>query len=171
SDLRTFSHPENRPTTPTQLSAAAAKATRFIVNEVQDRNVTLAVDVPEHLIILADENHLIQIIINLVQNSLDALVNHPTPEITIQASECDGEVTLSIRDNGQGISQDNIKKIFDPFFTTKEVGKGMGLGLSLCYRMVQQMGGSIEVESCEGEFTQFSLSFASPYHTLRQLVA
>jgi|APTNR8051073442_1049403.scaffolds.fasta_scaffold03301_4 two-component system sensor histidine kinase PhcS len=164
SDLRTFSHPENRPMAPTRLSAATTKATRFIVNEVQDRNATLTVDVPEHLIILADENHLIQIIINLVQNSLDALTEHPAPEVNIKAFECDGEVTLSIRDNGQGISQENITKIFDPFFTTKEVGKGMGLGLSLCYRMVQQMGGTIHVESCEGEFTQFSLSFASPYH-------
>ena len=170
-DLRTFSHPENRPLAPTRLCDAVVKASRFLLSEVQDRNASLTVEVPDSLVILADENHLIQIIINLVQNSLDALEGHPSPQVTIRATEEDGSITLRIRDNGQGISGANIKKIFDPFFTTKDVGKGMGLGLSLCYRMVQQMGGSIQVDSREGEFTQFSISFASGNHSLLQTAA
>jgi signal transduction histidine kinase len=67
-----------------------------------------------------------------------------------------------MRDNGTGIPQDALQRIFDPFFTTKEVGKGMGLGLSLCYRMMQGMGGRIEAASQLGAYTEFILHFQIP---------
>jgi len=68
-------------------------------------------------------------------------------------------VCVSVTDSGVGITQEQASKIFDPFYTTKEVGKGMGLGLSICYRMMQQMEGDIEVESVTGEYTRFTLTF------------
>ena len=55
-----------------------------------------------------------------------------------------------------------MDKIFDPFFTTKEVGKGMGLGLSICYRIVQEAGGQITVRTEPGQFTEFNLLFPKP---------
>ena len=66
---------------------------------------------------------------------------------------------LSLRDNGPGIDAKHLGKIFDPFFTTKEVGKGMGLGLSICYRIVQGYGGKISVKSEPGKFCEFTLEF------------
>jgi len=63
---------------------------------------------------------------------------------------------VRIRDNGKGISPENIKKIFDPFFTTKPAGKGTGLGLSLSYDIVVKVhGGQIQVESEPGEYAEF----------------
>jgi signal transduction histidine kinase len=63
---------------------------------------------------------------------------------------------VRIRDNGKGISQENIKKIFDPFFTTKPAGKGTGLGLSLSYDIVVKVhNGQIRVESEPGEYAEF----------------
>jgi two-component system, sensor histidine kinase PhcS len=64
-----------------------------------------------------------------------------------------------VRDNGEGISPENLQKIFDPFFTSKDVGEGMGLGLSICYRIMQQHGGRIEVRSEPGVYSEFTLRF------------
>ena len=66
---------------------------------------------------------------------------------------------LVIRDNGAGIDTEHLDKIFDPFFTTKDVGKGMGLGLSICYRIVQEYDGRISVRTEPGRFCEFTLEF------------
>ena len=64
-----------------------------------------------------------------------------------------------IGDNGTGISPEHLDKIFDPFFTTKDVGAGMGLGLIICYRIVQEMEGRISVRTELGKFAEFTLEF------------
>jgi len=66
---------------------------------------------------------------------------------------------LRVRDNGNGIDSKNIDKIFDPFFTTKDVGEGMGLGLSICYRIVEECDGRISVKTEVGKFCEFTLEF------------
>jgi two-component system sensor histidine kinase PhcS len=66
---------------------------------------------------------------------------------------------LSIRDNGPGIDAKHLDKVFDPFYTTKEVGAGMGLGLSICHRIVQENGGKISVITEPGRFCEFTLEF------------
>ena len=70
-----------------------------------------------------------------------------------------GRSILSVRDNGTGIDPKHLDKIFDPFFTTKDVGEGMGLGLSICYRIVQEYGGKISVKTEPGKFCEFTLEF------------
>lgn len=67
----------------------------------------------------------------------------------------DGNVAVSIADNGLGIEPENFKRIFQPFFTTKEVGKGTGLGLSLCYGIVKRHGGAIQINSELGKGAEF----------------
>ena len=74
------------------------------------------------------------------------------------ASKTTSDSLVIIRDNGEGFSE-NLAKIFDPFFTTKDVGEGMGLGLSICYRIMQQHGGSIDVRSERGVYSEFILRF------------
>ncbi|TDU66505.1 two-component system sensor histidine kinase PhcS [Prosthecobacter fusiformis] len=159
SDLRTFAHPENKGSSPVSLHLALAKAARLMAQQVGDSQAKLHLEVPEHLTALGDENHIIQILINLIQNSLDAMQHHPSPEIFVRGARDGDEILLSVRDNGPGIPEESLQRIFDPFFTTKEVGQGMGLGLSLCYRMMQGMGGSITPFSQLGTFTEFTLRF------------
>lgn len=159
SDLRTFAHPENKGSSPVNLSQTVAKVNRLMAKQIGDAEAHLHCDVPANLIALGDENHIIQILINLVQNSLDALQGHTHPEITLHAIQDGDEVVLRVRDNGTGIPEEHLQRIFDPFFTTKEVGQGMGLGLSLCYRMMQGMNGSITAASQTGTFTEFTLRF------------
>jgi two-component system NtrC family sensor kinase len=64
-------------------------------------------------------------------------------------------VEISVKDNGCGISPENMEKIFRPFFTTKPVGRGTGLGLSICYSIIDNMGGVMEVSSEKGKGTSF----------------
>jgi len=165
SDLRTFAHPENRGARPLNLHEVSGKALRLLAKEVSDRGVTLVNEIPHNIIAQGDENYLIQILLNFVQNSLDALAGRPEPTIVIKAQHTETGVDLSVRDNGMGIPKENLSKIFDPFFTTKEVGQGMGLGLSICFRMIQQMDGEVKIDTEAGRHTQFTLSLKKPANT------
>lgn len=159
SDLRTFAHPEKRILHPIDLGQSISRAVRFITKNINDHSIHLTVRCASPLLVLADDREVLQVLINIIQNSIDALETSPNPEIIICAwAEADA-VYLSIEDNGSGIDPDKADHIFDPFFTTKEVGKGMGLGLSICYRLMQQMQGDIDVESVVGDYTRFTLSF------------
>lgn len=162
SDLRTFAHPENRGARPIDLQETARKALRLLAKEISDRGVRLLDEIPPGVIAQGDENYLIQVLLNFVHNSLDALAGRAEPTIWIKAQEAGERVELTVRDNGKGIPKDNLSKIFDPFFTTKEVGQGMGLGLSICFRMIQQMHGEVKIDTEEGSHTQFTLSLQKP---------
>lgn len=162
SDLRTFAHPENRGSRPIDLHETSRKALRLLAKEINDRCVILVDEVPPGIIAQGDENYLIQILLNLIQNALDALGGRPEPTILLKAVETATGVDLIVRDNGTGIPKENLSKIYDPFFTTKEVGQGMGLGLSICYRMIQQMGGEVSIDTATGSHTQFTLSLKKP---------
>jgi two-component system NtrC family sensor kinase len=76
----------------------------------------------------------------------------------VEIGNKDGDtVEVKVIDNGSGISPENLKRIFSPFFTTKPVGQGTGLGLSVCYGIIDSMGGVMEVESRRNEGTTFSI--------------
>ncbi|OYW76288.1 MAG: hypothetical protein B7Z37_09340 [Verrucomicrobia bacterium 12-59-8] len=165
SDLRTFAHPENRGSRPVDLQEIARKSLRLLAKEIGDRGVLLVDEIPAGIIAQGDENYLIQILLNLVQNSLDALADRPSPTIWLKACETENGVDLIVRDNGTGIPKENLSKIFDPFFTTKQVGQGMGLGLSICFRMIQNMEGEMKIDTAAGSHTQFTLSLKKPANT------
>jgi len=108
-----------------------------------------------------------QVWLNLLTNAIDALElgtgidlhNALIPIITIQTAQLDSQwLQVKIQDNGMGIPAKVRDKIFDPFFTTKTVGKGTGLGLSVCYQIVQQHGGQIEVSSRPGKGSMFAIA-------------
>jgi nitrogen-specific signal transduction histidine kinase len=81
------------------------------------------------------------------------------------SSERAGEqyVCIRVRDNGPGIDPEDLDHIFDPFFTKRDVGEGMGLGLSICHRILESHEGRIEVESDPGHFTVFSVMVPQPW--------
>ena len=108
-----------------------------------------------------DLRHLQQVLVNLLNNAIDAVIaRHGSSggAIRIESGPAEnGQVEIKIRDNGSGISSENLKKVFTPFFTTKPVGKGTGLGLSVCYGIIEKMGGSMSVASQEKNGTTFTL--------------
>jgi two-component system NtrC family sensor kinase len=94
-----------------------------------------------------------QVLMNLIANAVDAIVGEG--KIVITTSQTPEVFMISIRDTGAGIAEAIRSKIFDPFFTTKPIGKGTGLGLAISYGIIQDHGGSIEVQSEEGVGTEF----------------
>lgn len=98
-----------------------------------------------------------QVFTNILINALQAIKSE-SGRITVETAVADSWVTIRLSDTGEGISPDNIDKIFEPFFTTKEIGQGTGLGLSVTYGLVKDMGGNISVESVVGEGTTFAVS-------------
>jgi len=160
-DLRTFTHPGSGASEQVLVADAAAVALRFLAGEWKDR-VRIHQDLPANLALWANRNQLIHVLVNLLQNAIDALlekhfVGDEVPEIWIAGRLEYNRSLIVVRDNGTGIDAKITDKIFDPFFTTKEVGKGMGLGLSICYRIVHGYGGKISVRSERGQFCEFTL--------------
>ncbi len=162
SDLRMFTHPEAGPRDQVEVAEVVEIALRFLSNEWKDR-VRIVCHLPEHQTIWANKNKLIHVLVNLLQNSLDALAhkqfNGETPTIWIEGQVENGYSRLIVRDNGPGIAREHLDKIFDPFFTTKDIGQGTGLGLSICYRIVQEFDGRIRVNTEPGKFCEFTLEF------------
>jgi two-component system, sensor histidine kinase PhcS len=163
SDLRMFTHPNTEQLDPVPVAEVVTPALRFLSNEWRD-TVQIEQHFAEQQTILANKNRAIQVFVNLLQNSLDALKGKKfppgeKPSIWIDGRVEQGRSILSVRDNGTGIDARHLDKIFDPFFTTKDVGEGMGLGLSICYSIMQEYGGKISVRTEPGKFCEFALEF------------
>jgi two-component system sensor histidine kinase PhcS len=162
SDLQMFTHPETESRDQVEVAEVVASALRFLSNEWKDK-VQIDQQIAGHQTIWVNKNKLIHLVTNLLQNSLDALKTKPfrdeKPTIRIEGRVENGSSILSVRDNGPGIAPADVDKIFDPFFTTKDVGEGMGLGLSICYRIVKESGGRILVKTEPGKFCEFTLEF------------
>lgn len=108
--------------------------------------------------VMGDPHQLQQVFLNIINNARQAIEECRRPgEIEITTAVAGERVQIEIRDNGPGIAEENLKRIFDPFFTTKQVGKGTGLGLSLCYGIIQEHGGTIQVTSKPGEGATFAI--------------
>jgi two-component system NtrC family sensor kinase len=111
--------------------------------------------------IMADSGQLQQVLLNLFNNAIDAVMQqHGTQAgklVISTRADSQRHAEIRVQDNGCGISPENQKKIFSPFFTTKPVGKGTGLGLAVCYGIINSMGGSMAVESHLGQGTVFIL--------------
>ena len=109
-------------------------------------------DIP---LVYADPDQMSQVLLNLLINALHAMPNGGVLRVTL--SRAGGNLELLVADTGHGIAKPDLQKIFNPFFTTKEVGKGTGLGLTVVHGIVQEHGGSIEVESELGRGTSFTI--------------
>ncbi len=128
-------------------------------SEVDKCHIQLGAELQdENLPLLADEKLVMQILINLIKNAIQALNNTPNGEITLKGfASNDGATVIRVTDNGPGISPEFIDKIFIPFYTTKE--EGTGIGLSISRQIMLLHGGSIGVQSSPHRETTFSLQF------------
>ena len=98
-----------------------------------------------------------EVIVNLVNNAVQAMKPRRTGDIWISSSVKDSLLILTVRDNGPGIAGEIADRLFDPFVTTKPVGQGTGLGLSICFGIVKRYDGEIRVESEPGKGAKFDV--------------
>ncbi|WP_443088900.1 ATP-binding protein [Vibrio sp. M260118] len=96
-----------------------------------------------------------QVLVNLISNAIDAVEMTSEPVISVSVFRSGESVTIAVKDNGKGILADDIPHIFDPFYTRKEVGKGLGLGLSIAFNIIKDFGGSIRVNSQPQQGSEF----------------
>lgn len=109
--------------------------------------------------ITGDYNQLQQVFLHLIRNAKDALKisSKHVKRLTIKTENLQSSVRVIFEDNGCGISPENKDKIFDPFFTTKEIGEGTGLGLSLCFGIMQGHHGQLSLEKSDGNGSIFTV--------------
>lgn len=167
SDLKTFAYqkPGGRESDRIfLLEKAVQSALRLTSFEL--KGVDVVVELPQDTHVRGDEPAIIGVLINLLTNAVLAVRKAERTEssIVLKGVHENGRLKLTLRDNGTGIRPENLTRVFEPFFTTREVGKGLGLGLSVSYAIVQRHGGMLTVASEEGAWTEFSfdLALASP---------
>ncbi len=116
-------------------------------------NVQVINDTTEEFSLLVDIGKMERVFSNLIKNAFDAM---PTGgQLKITSKKVGDQISIGFSDTGMGMSKDTLKKLWTPFFTTK--AKGMGVGLSICRRIIEAHGGKIEVESVEGKGTCFAV--------------
>lgn len=101
--------------------------------------------------------HIQQVIMNLVQNSVDAVAGRDDATVVLDLRTEGNRAVLTVCDNGPGIPDEISSKVFDPFFTTKEVGEGTGLGLSISHKIAEEHGGALTLEPSANEGACFRL--------------
>jgi signal transduction histidine kinase len=167
-DLRKFTREDNSATGDADLVEILTRARRMVSHQVGKESIGMKLTVPDNALIRGNPNQLVQVFINFFQNSIDA-IHQRQAEMGGDPGRIDTIIEpagegwqVTIRDNGIGIPPENLPKIFDPFFTSKDVGKGMGLGLSITHQILRAHQAMIEVDSRPGEFTRFRLVFPKP---------
>jgi two-component system, NtrC family, sensor kinase len=123
---------------------------------VRNINTQMELDpaLPETLV---DPNQLQQVFLNIIINAEQAMKGDDEGTLRITTRASGRTITTSFRDSGPGMSGETVRRVFDPFFTTKEAGEGTGLGLTICYNIIEEHGGRIWAESEPGRGTTFQI--------------
>jgi signal transduction histidine kinase len=166
--LKGFASKSKDEATPVRINVIILDVLSFLDAQLllSDISVDLALAESDYWV-LGHEVRIEQVLLNLIQNAIQAMAETKNPVLkitTFRHAGVDSEhlqpqvyVGISVTDNGEGIDTAVLNKIFDPFFTTREVGSGMGLGLSIVERIVRGFGGHIKVNSVRGSGTTFTV--------------
>ncbi|NLX14374.1 MAG: HAMP domain-containing protein [Phycisphaerales bacterium] len=141
---------------PLDVNDAIRRTIRLIGGQKQFQEILISEELCEGLpVVRGDMNQFQQVLLNLFLNACEAMPNGGT--LTLRTTQRDRLVVIQVADTGHGIRREHLDQIFEPFFSTKPVGKSTGLGLSVSYGIIEQHGGSLEVESAEGNGAVFTI--------------
>jgi signal transduction histidine kinase len=162
-ELADLSRPPSHDSLITQINEVIKTAVGIVKYDKRVKKVEFKTNLDPNLpMIEVVPDQLIQVFINIMINSLDAISGEGI--IRVNSSYDDEKIYVSITDDGIGIPDNAIDKIFEPFYTTKLVGKGTGLGLSVSYGIIQKFGGEIKVKSKIDEGSQFTIEIPYDHH-------
>jgi signal transduction histidine kinase len=148
--------PERRLSSLNELLESAAEILQY---QMRTSNIEVMTRLDNSLPkVMVDPHQVQQVFLNIINNARQAIEAHrPKGWVRLTTEKRENRARVIIEDNGPGISEANLSKVFDPFFTTKEVGRGTGLGLSLCYGIINEHGGNITVRSKLGAGSTFAI--------------
>ncbi len=155
-DFRNFIN-DNRTIQFYSLSETISNFTNIIYSSIKDKNIKLILDLDNNIVVEGNPNQLIQCLINIFNNSKDALQEKNPDEslFFISSQKEDNKIILKIRDNAGGIPENILSKIYEPYFTTKHQSQGTGLGLHMTYRLItESMCGKIDASNIEFNYNQ-----------------
>jgi signal transduction histidine kinase len=156
-DLRDFAAPGDQRTADVDLARGLGSTLQLVSHKLAEANVAATLVVPEPLpAVEGDARALNQVFLNLIKNAAEAFEGG-RGAIQVRAVQEGSSILVEIRDDGPGIAPELRGRVFEPFFSTKEAGQGSGLGLSISRRIVEEHGGSIELESEEGSGSCFRI--------------
>jgi two-component system NtrC family sensor kinase len=159
-NLLRFSQRMALPSRYVDLNAAVKDVVGLLEKRAVSRGVHISLDSQENLPkIRGYEFELEQVFVNLISNAIDAHEGKPYGNIHIVTRHDNKRhgLVATVADSGSGIADENLERVFDPFYTTKPVGQGTGIGLSISYSIIRQMGGDISVRSEAGKGTEFEI--------------
>ena len=143
-----------------QVNSLVEQSLTLIRDQKRFLNINLVKKMSDDIMLIrADKNQLIQVVINLMMNAIDAMERKGTLTFLTYRSKNDKKVYIEVSDTGCGIPEEHFSKIFDPFFTTKGPEKGTGLGLSTSYGIVKENGGRISIKETGPMGTTFLIEF------------
>jgi signal transduction histidine kinase len=157
-ELADFSRPSSYKVTPTNINDIIKSAVGIIKYDRRAKDLKFELELDNKLpetVLVSDQ--LLQVFLNILINALDASENFGN-KIQVSSYRDQNNIMVSIKDYGSGIPAKNLHHIFEPFFTTKKVGKGTGLGLTVSYGIIQQLGGKIAVQSQEKKGSIFEIT-------------
>jgi signal transduction histidine kinase len=166
-DLKRFTRLDEADRKSVDLGADLGRALKLIRHKCDDR-IEFVEDYEEMGLVEVHSALLNQVFVNLIENAIDA-VGDDGGTIRISTRATGEDILIEVADTGPGVPPELRQKVFDPFFTTKEVGKGMGLGLSLSYQIVDKHGGTLTVGDAPEGGALFSLRI--PRHEATEAVA
>ncbi|NDL71990.1 sensor histidine kinase [Vreelandella alkaliphila] len=144
--LRQFSRKSSERQETISVQACIEYALRLFHSRLRDDGITVVQQWPdETLWVEGDLVRLEQVLVNLISNALQAMKEVSSPMLTLSVEIKQQQVMISVADNGPGIPEHHLGQIFEPFFTTKAPGSGLGLGLSISSRIMEDLGGKLQV--------------------------
>jgi PAS domain S-box-containing protein len=157
--LRTFGRSDQEVFQPLDLRQSFNNTMILMEKKLAQNTINLSRDIAENLPpIYGSSVNMEQVLINLMQNSVNALEGRKDGRIAISMQPETEMVVIRFSDNGPGIPLEIQDRVYEPFFTTREVGKGTGLGLSIIYGIIKEHKGTIDFESAPGRGCVFSIS-------------
>ncbi|BCB19704.1 ATP-binding protein [Bosea sp. ANAM02] len=157
--LRRFARKPGVVLNPVSVGDVIETALSLFEPRFEAERVTLTRELPAgRLHVHAEEIRLEQVLVNLIANALDAIAGMEGAAIAIGARRNGHRVEIWVADSGPGIDRAHLERIFDPFFTTKPVGSGLGLGLSLSYNIIKDLGGTLAVAETGPAGTRFLIT-------------
>ncbi len=157
--LKIFARESSEERNPHVLQTVIRDTMRIVEPRLKKDKVTLDIDVPpEDIIVLVNDVRLEQVLVNLINNAMDAFESDSDKSIRLTAVSDGANAIVQVLDNGPGIPDDVVEHLFEPFFTTKDVGIGLGLGLSISYGIIQEFGGELNARNLEGGGAAFTFN-------------